>query len=326
MTGRLLSAYCTTDGTVINCTTGSVSLTTQASGTLQAAQFPALTGDVTTSAGSLATTVAKINGVALGTATATSGNLLIGSGTQWVSNAVTGDVTITSGGVTAIGSGKVTNAMLAGSIAASKLVGTDIATVGTITSGVWNAGAVTSSGTIIGTAAGIGTTSVASSAVLDAVSTTKGFLPPRMTTTQRDAISSPATGLTIYNTTTNALNVYNGTSWGAAGALASGSDGYIQFAASSALSSDSALYWDNTNKRLGIGTATPTTMLDVRGATNITGAMTASSTLTGVTGVGIGTNSVASTAVLDMVSTTKGFLPPRMTTTQRDAICRPPRA
>lgn len=32
----------------------------------------------------------------------------------------------------------VTNAMLAGSIAASKLVGTDIATVGTITSGTWN--------------------------------------------------------------------------------------------------------------------------------------------------------------------------------------------
>jgi hypothetical protein len=36
--------------------------------------------------------------------------------------------------------GKVTNAMLAGSIAASKLVGTDITTVGTITSGTWNGG------------------------------------------------------------------------------------------------------------------------------------------------------------------------------------------
>lgn len=44
--------------------------------------------------------------------------------------------------------GAILNADLAGSIAASKLVGTDIATVGTITSGVWNAGAVTSSGTI----------------------------------------------------------------------------------------------------------------------------------------------------------------------------------
>lgn len=44
--------------------------------------------------------------------------------------------------------GAILNADLAGSIASSKLVGTDIATVGTITSGVWNAGAVTSSGVI----------------------------------------------------------------------------------------------------------------------------------------------------------------------------------
>lgn len=51
------------------------------------------------------------------------------------------------------------------------------------------------------------------SAALEVVSTTLGFLPPRMTTTQRDAISSPATGLMIYNTTTNKLNVYTGSGW-----------------------------------------------------------------------------------------------------------------
>jgi hypothetical protein len=61
-------------------------------------------------------TVAKINGVTLGTTTATAGNLLIGSGTQWVTNAVTGNVTINSSGVTTIGASQVTNAMLAGSI------------------------------------------------------------------------------------------------------------------------------------------------------------------------------------------------------------------
>lgn len=66
-------------------------------GTLQAAQFPALTGDVTTTAGSLATT---------------------------------------------IGAGKVTNSMLTGSITASKLVGTDISTVGTVTAGTWQASVV----------------------------------------------------------------------------------------------------------------------------------------------------------------------------------------
>ncbi len=51
------------------------------------------------------------------------------------------------------------------------------------------------------------------SAVLELDSTTKGFLPPRMTTTERDAISSPATGLMVYNTTTNKAQCYNGTTW-----------------------------------------------------------------------------------------------------------------
>jgi hypothetical protein len=50
---------------------------------------------------------------------------------------VTGDITFASGAA-AIGASKVTNGMLAGSIAASKLIGTDIATVGTITAGTWN--------------------------------------------------------------------------------------------------------------------------------------------------------------------------------------------
>lgn len=51
------------------------------------------------------------------------------------------------------------------------------------------------------------------SAVLQADSTTQGFLPPRMTTTQRDAITSPASGLMVYNTTTNKAQCYNGTAW-----------------------------------------------------------------------------------------------------------------
>ena len=60
---------------------------------------------------------------------------------------------------------------------------------------------------------GIGTSTPDASAKLDVSSTTKGFLPPRMTTVQRNAIASPATGLTIYNTTINAFQVYNGTAW-----------------------------------------------------------------------------------------------------------------
>ena len=61
---------------------------------------------------------------------------------------------------------------------------------------------------------GIGGTANAA-AILDAASTTKGFLPPRMTTAQRDAISTPPAGLVIYNTSTNVLNFYNGTAWAA---------------------------------------------------------------------------------------------------------------
>ena len=50
------------------------------------------------------------------------------------------------------------------------------------------------------------------SAILDITSTTKGFLPPRMTTTQKNAIASPATGLMVYDTTLNKLCVYT-TTW-----------------------------------------------------------------------------------------------------------------
>jgi hypothetical protein len=44
-------------------------------------------------------------------------------------------------------------------------------------------------------------------------STTKGFLPPRMTTTQKNAIASPAAGLVVYDSTTNKLCCYNGSTW-----------------------------------------------------------------------------------------------------------------
>jgi hypothetical protein len=58
-----------------------------------------------------------------------------------------------------------------------------------------------------------GTYTAQSSAIAQIDSTTKGFLQPRMTTTQRDAIATPATGLAIYNTTTNTEDYYNGTTW-----------------------------------------------------------------------------------------------------------------
>jgi len=75
---------------------------------------------------------------------------------------------------------------------------------------------INATGNITSTAAvTAGNASLSASAVLQADSTTQGFLPPRMTTAQRDAISSPATGLVVFNTTTGVLNFYNGAVWGA---------------------------------------------------------------------------------------------------------------
>lgn len=62
--------------------------------------------------------------------------------------------------------------------------------------------------------ASIGTAADAlASAQLEIGSTTRGLLIPRMTTTQRDAIASPAEGLEIYNLTTHKKNIYTGSAW-----------------------------------------------------------------------------------------------------------------
>ena len=51
------------------------------------------------------------------------------------------------------------------------------------------------------------------SAQLDVNSTTRGFLKPKMTTVQKNAIATPAAGLEIYDTDLNRPCFYNGTSW-----------------------------------------------------------------------------------------------------------------
>ena len=61
----------------------------------------------------------------------------------------------------------------------------------------------------------INSQTVNTSAQLQVDSTTRGFLPPRMTTTQRNAIATPAAGLIVYDTTDNKHYGYNGTTWNA---------------------------------------------------------------------------------------------------------------
>lgn len=69
-----------------------------------------------------------------------------------------------------------------------------------------------------------GTVTPHASSLVNIQSTTKGFLMPRMTTTQRDAISSPATGLLVVNTTTSSIDMWTGSSWLS---LAAGSVGTV---------------------------------------------------------------------------------------------------
>ena len=60
---------------------------------------------------------------------------------------------------------------------------------------------------------GIGTTTPSKSAKLDVHSTTQGFLPPRLTISQRDSIASSVAGLVIWNVNCKELQVFNGTTW-----------------------------------------------------------------------------------------------------------------
>lgn len=60
---------------------------------------------------------------------------------------------------------------------------------------------------------GIGTASPAPSSMLELSATDKGFLPPRLTTMQRDGITNPPAGLWIYNTDENCMQYWNETAW-----------------------------------------------------------------------------------------------------------------
>lgn len=78
--------------------------------------------------------------------------------------------------------------------------------------GLYNS-ATNSSTAVTGGAIGIGTSTISASSILDINSTTQGVRLPRMTTTQRNAISSPAEGLEIYNLTTHTKDYWNGSAW-----------------------------------------------------------------------------------------------------------------
>jgi uncharacterized protein (TIGR02145 family) len=135
-----------------------------------------------------------------------------GSSGSTTGNAATATTLVTPrniNGVAFDGSADITVPAAAGTLTGNTLNATvtnsSLTTVGTLTSATVN-------GKVIA-----GASSAASaSAVLEASSTTQGFLPPRMTRVQRNAIVTPAAGLIVWCTncgSSGELQINNGSTW-----------------------------------------------------------------------------------------------------------------
>jgi|GEM_PF-2746407 len=108
-------------------------------------------------------------------------------------------------------------------------------------------GYTTSTVTITADALGIKTTgNPHASSLVEMTSTTRGLLTPRMNTTQQNAISSPASGLLIYNTDSAAFRYYNGSAWTTIGGGSGGGTTYT-FTASDFNESGTTISIDYTN-------------------------------------------------------------------------------
>ena len=184
----------------------------------------------------------------------------------------------------------------------------------------------------------------------------KGYLVPRLTTLQRDAIASPAEGLQLYNTDVNALQVFAGGAWGSIGG--GGSDhplwttttGYglgaivldaltwkiyrcntVHTSDAALFATDLALgYWDELSDDLDRLTVSVDETLPRFDGT--TGGLIQSSGVTisdtdavgNVAGLAIGSAATVASSIMDTTSTTQGTRPcPLMTEVQRDAIGTP---
>ena len=106
---------------------------------------------------------------------------------------------------------------------------------------------------------GIGTSAPDASALLDVSSTARGFLPPRMTTTDVGNIAAPADGLMVYDTDTDTLKLRANGAWVSLGTGGSSTQW---------TTTGSDIYYNTGN--VGIGTTSPTEKLHVNGTIKAT--------------------------------------------------------
>ena len=226
--------------------TPSVLVLTNATG-LPAAAMPGLTGDVTSSAGSVATTVVKINGTTLSglatgilkntTATGVPSIAVAGTDYSVATNGINGQA-LTSNGTGGFGTA-VTLATVATSGSASDL------TAGTLAA-------------------------ARMPALTGDVTTTVGTVATTVSKINGTTLSGLATGLLKNTTATGVPSIaVAGTDLiGGVGNLTTvGSVPYVS--ASGILNQDAGeFFWDATNNRLGIGTATPVSKLDISDTSN----------------------------------------------------------
>lgn len=101
-------------------------------------------------------------------------------------------------------------------LAIDRTLGLRIGTAGNIVSGT-PGGGIGPAGDGHLTSLSIGAEAPDASAALDIADTTRGFLPPRLSRAERDAIAAPATGLMIFDTTEGKPHYWNGSAWIAMG-------------------------------------------------------------------------------------------------------------
>ena len=181
---------------IMDLGTGTVTIAALSAGTIDITGSLSNSGGDVTISDSLDLTTGneyKINAVSVLNATTLGSSVVNSSLTSLgILSALTvnGSPNITTGNSYNINAVSVLNATTLG----STVVNSSLTSLGILT------------GLSVGGAAG-------ASAIVQIDSTTKGFLPPRMTTAERDLIGTPAAGLLIYNSTVNGLNIYNGSSW-----------------------------------------------------------------------------------------------------------------